>query len=254
MVVPEHRAAGYVDGTDPGVASSVSFGIYPPFTDVLADPASDCTRHRIVNGAADFQTDDRRTVIVCTVQRDAPAYHGEIATTPPAGTTDLALGAKASAGGGTVLTPASLATDGRADGYAERNAMTMIADGWQPWIDVDLGSVRNVDALLIWPRTDPCCATALRNVLILTSSDPIPTTDPTAARAGPGVQSRYVEGILGNPTRVDLDAPVRYIRVQTVDATSLAVAEIQAWGLRDANTPDRQAPPKKRPPQASPRR
>lgn len=140
------------------------------------------------------------------------------------------------------MTSPSFVTDGIPDGDATRNRVTMIQSGWQPRIDVDLGAARNVDALLIWPRTDLCCSTETRDILVLTSADLLPSPDPEAARAMPGLQSRYISGALGLPTRVDVGAPVRYIRVQAVGGPVLSIAEIQAWGLRDA--PERPARPR----------
>jgi len=250
MVVPEFRTAGYVDGTLPGLEDDITFGISPAFDDVLADPASTCVRHRIVNGSAEYLSASYRLVTVCTVTSDR-SYRGEADTAPPTGTTDLALGASARAGGGTIVTSPSFVTDGIPDGDATRSPVTMIQSGWQPWIDVDLGAVRNVDALLIWPRSDPCCSTEARDILVLTSADPLPSPDPEAVRAVPGLQSRFISGAIGSPTRINVGAPVRYVRVQAVGGPVLSIAEIQAWGLRD--TPERPARPRNARPQPTPR-
>jgi len=242
MIVPEYRTASYVDGTLPGLEDDIVFSISPAFDDVLADPASSCEQRRIVNGVADYQSTSYRLVTVCTVTRDF-SYRGETDVAPPPGTTDLALGASVRAGGGDVVTSASFVTDGIPDGDATRNPVTMIQQGWQPWIDVDLGATRNVDALLIWPRTDLCCTSQARDILILTSANPLPAPDPQATRATPGLQSRFISGPIGAPTRIDVSAPTRYVRVQTVGGDLLSIAEIQAWGFRDAS--DRQAPARK---------
>jgi hypothetical protein len=114
--------------------------------------------------------------------------------------------------------PASRAVDGNTDGEWTHNSVTHTNLDAQAWWQVDLGSMRVVQSVDVWNRTD-CCGERLSNfnVLLLDASQAV-------------VATMHVGGQAGAPTAVPISGTARYVRVQLVGTNYLSLAEVKVWG------------------------
>lgn len=87
----------------------------------------------------------------------------------------------------------------------------------QPWWQVDLGTVRAIERVDLWNRSD-CCATNLSNYVVRVSNNGIGWRDLPSA------------GVAGRPTQHPLRQGARYVRVQLTGTNSLNLAEVQVVG------------------------
>ena len=108
------------------------------------------------------------------------------------------------------------------------------------WWELDLGSVAEIDSVVIWNRTD-CCTERLSNFYLLVSDQPFNSKglDNTLAQAG--VFSEFVSGAASETTELVVGRTGRYVRVQLNSAgepVPLHLAEVQVHGapLADALT------------------
>jgi F5/8 type C domain len=83
---------------------------------------------------------------------------------------------------------ASLANDGNTNGqyYGPPPSVNHTAQEIYPWWQVDVGSVRSLTSIEVWPRTD-CCTARLTNFTLIVSPTPIVATTLAAAASTPGV-------------------------------------------------------------------
>src|SRR5262245_18876237 len=71
--------------------------------------------------------------------------------------------------------PASRGVDGNTSGNWANNSVTHTATEHQPWWQVDLGSIQQIEVVKLWNRTD-CCSDRLSNFYVLDSNDPFSST------------------------------------------------------------------------------
>ena len=119
--------------------------------------------------------------------------------------------------------------DGNTDGNYANNSVTHTAFETQPWWQVDLQSVQNIQNINVWNRTD-CCAEALTNFYVFVSDNPFTANDVASTQNQPGVSSYYVAGQGGVPTTIGVNRTGRYVRVQLSVYERLSVAEVQVFG------------------------
>ncbi|HND51941.1 MAG TPA: DUF1553 domain-containing protein [Pirellulaceae bacterium] len=80
------------------------------------------------------------------------------------GSTNVALAGEAKQSSTDFGGPPNLAIDGKTDGrYNEGKSVTHTAISDDPWWEVDLKSIRNVDRVVLWNRTDPQTEDRLAN-------------------------------------------------------------------------------------------
>jgi hypothetical protein len=127
---------------------------------------------------------------------------------------------------------ASRAVDNNTNGDLRANSVTLTNPGKEPWWQIDLGSIGDIDHIDVWNRTD-CCGDRLRNFYVLVSNVPMQSVALASTRNQPGVSSYYVKDQAGRPTRITVNRAGRYIRVQLADTNVLSLAEVEVWG-RDA--------------------
>jgi len=145
---------------------------------------------------------------------------------------NLALNKRAQQSGGIGAGQASLAVDGNNDGNFVNGSVTHSSNDPNAWLDIDLGSSQDIDALRIWNRTD-CCSYRLDNYFVFISDKPfLPSDNVSTLRARPGTWSQ--QGSQGNPKVTINTGRVqgRYVRLQfnnhPVQADNfLSVAEIE---------------------------
>ena len=120
--------------------------------------------------------------------------------------------------------------DGNTDGNFANNSVTHTAVESQPWWQVDLQSVANIQSINVWNRTD-CCGEALSNFYVFVSANPFTANTVAATQSQPGVSTYYVTGQGGVPTTIGVNQTGRYIRVQLGNNERLSVAEVQVFGV-----------------------
>ncbi|CAB5499685.1 putative lipoprotein [Bathymodiolus azoricus thioautotrophic gill symbiont] len=124
----------------------------------------------------------------------------------------------------TVRYHASKAVNGDTQGVWYTNSITHTKKEQGAWWQVDLGSKKNINEIIIYNRTD-CCANRLSNYQVSIS-------DKADFSTHTYQQDFHVAP---NPkTNIKLDAPGkqgRYVRIQLLDKNYLSLAEVQVIGV-----------------------
>jgi len=145
------------------------------------------------------------------------------------GVTNLALNKPASQSSTAWSAPAQRGIDGNTDGNFSNGSVTHTATESQPWWQVDLQSVANIQNINVWNRTD-CCGEALSNFYVFVSDYPFTANDVASTQNQPGVSTYYVTGQGGVPSTIGVNRTGRYVRVQFGITERLSVAEVQVFG------------------------
>jgi len=180
---------------------------------------------------------------VSSMLTDGPAdvmgSHGGVPTGP---TQNLAVGATASTGStgwirngthGTSGIP-DAAFDGITDGVYNNGSVSHSQYENQPFLDADLGAMMTLESIEIWNRTD-CCASRLRDVVILVSDTPMSGRTLAELEADSSVTSFDLDGV--HPTNSTTMMPGltgRYVRIQMRGSGYLHVAEVVVNGWPEA--------------------
>jgi hyaluronoglucosaminidase len=100
----------------------------------------------------------------------------------------------------------------------------------QPWWQVDLGAVFDVEAVQLYNRID-CCGERVRDYHVLVSAQPF-AGSLADALADPGVVSVHETEQAGRPTTITIPAAGRYVRVwlATSAPQELNMSEVQVLG------------------------
>jgi allantoicase len=147
------------------------------------------------------------------------------------GSTNLALGRPATQSS-TLYTTAGAAVDGNRDGNFANASVTHTNNTAQPWWQVDLGSVQNLDSVKLWNRTD-CCGDRLSNFYVLVSDTPFNSTDLMMTLGQAGVSAYYTPGQAGPMLSVGVGRTGRYVRVQLAGTNFLSLAEVEVMSAVD---------------------
>lgn len=147
------------------------------------------------------------------------------------GSTNLALGRTATQSS-TLYTTAAAAVDGNRDGNFANSSVTHTNSSAQPWWQVDLGSVQNLDSVKLWNRTD-CCGDRLSNFYVLVSDSPFSSTDLMTTLGQPGVSGYYTPGQAGPMISIGVGRTGRYVRVQLAGTNFLSLAEVEVMSAVD---------------------
>ena len=123
-----------------------------------------------------------------------------------------------------ILVAASYAVDGNTDGEFLNGSTTHTNIEQGAWWQVDLGSKKNINEIIIYNRID-CCTNRLSNYQVSIS-------DKADFSTHTYQQDFHVAP---NPkTNIKLDAPGkqgRYVRIQLLDKNYLSLAEVQVIGV-----------------------
>lgn len=126
-------------------------------------------------------------------------------------------------------TGAHLLMDGLANGNLWDRGVSHTSVETQPWITIDLGAIRSLDAIKLWHRTDTLAQMPDDLVLFL-SSHPFTTTDVSLTATQSGVVTKRDLGLMGDATTIPLQVAARYIRLQREGTGALSFAEIELIG------------------------
>jgi PA14 domain/NedA-like, galactose-binding domain len=150
-------------------------------------------------------------------------------TAVAAASTNIAFGKPASQSSVYSNTTADRAVDGYTDGNYAANTMAVTNLDHQPWWQVDLGSVQQIGAVILWNRTD-AASERLSNFYVLVSDAPFNSTDLTATINQAGVSSYYTAGPVGVAKEIGVYRSGRYVRVQLAGDNYLQLAEVEVRG------------------------
>ena len=152
--------------------------------------------------------------------RASPLAHGpNLALGKPTSQSSTYQGSLASAA-------SSSAVDGNTDGNFQEGSVTATGDDVDAWWQVDLGSVQDVDSVVVWNRTE-CCGDRLSNFYVLISDDG--TTFSPAAPSAPG----WYAGVAPARLELTINQPARYVRVMLSGQNVLSLAEVQVFAPRN---------------------
>jgi hypothetical protein len=124
---------------------------------------------------------------------------------------------------------ASRAVNGDTNGVWSGNSLSCTASGFQPWWQVDLGGLHDINAIDIWNRTDGC-QDRLDDFYVFVSDTPFTSNTVAGTLAQEGIWSRHVVGIPSPVMLMWAETKGRYIRIQLADTNYLTLAEVQVLG------------------------
>lgn len=135
-------------------------------------------------------------------------------------TLNLALGANASQSSTAYGADARRAVDGNTDGnyFSSGKSVTHTADAEGSWWEVDLGTMRQIENIVLWNRTD-CCAERLSNFSIIIKNGTNVVWRHNVSGQAPTQLAIPVQGVNGQTVRIEL-----------ADKNPLSLAEVQAMG------------------------
>ena len=133
-----------------------------------------------------------------------------------------------------------LAVDGIQEGSSPWTAdLAHTEVEFQPWWEVDLGVIANVEQVRIYNRTD-CCFGRLNNFSIFVSNDPFPAdASLTSLRNDPSISFVTFSGSAGLTEFINIEASGRYVRIQHSREIQLHMAEVEVWGCSQSTQASR---------------
>jgi len=121
---------------------------------------------------------------------------------------------------------AARAVDGNNHGVFSHASVSHTGNDVEAWWQVDLGSSAEITEIVLWNRTD-CCSDRLSDFHVLVSDEPFTSTDLQETIGQSGVADYPFPGTAGEETRITIDHPARYVRVQLEDRNYLSLAEVE---------------------------
>lgn len=128
------------------------------------------------------------------------------------------------------------AVDGRTSGVWNDNSVTHTKEEEEPFWEVDLGAIRQIEGLLISNRTDACCINRLSNFRVFVSSTPFASRSVASTQADASVVTLSHPGAPAETVRMLFKSnygetvPGRYVRVQLAGKGILSLAEVNVAG------------------------
>ena len=124
---------------------------------------------------------------------------------------------------------AARAIDGATDGDWDNGSVTLTANTANPWWEIDLGEILDIDHLVIWPRTD-CCSERMDGYYVFVSDVPFTSTDPAATAGQAGVYSQFFTTRPSPTHQIFANRTGRFVRVQLAGTNPLSLAEVEIFG------------------------
>ncbi len=129
---------------------------------------------------------------------------------------------------------ASRAVDGDANGnFYESFSVAHTCWQHQPWWQVDLGQVEDIDRIRLFNRTD-ANADYLKNYYLLLSNNPIPNGSLDELLDNPDIEAFFETTLVGSPSTVNINYQARYVRLQLEGQGFICLAEMEV--IKGCNT------------------
>lgn len=102
----------------------------------------------------------------------------------------------------------------------------------QPWWEVDLENLAEIQEVTIYNRSEECCSPRLRDFYLMISSAPIPQDIPLDTLLGDSsISFTFFPGSASIKESIPVSALGRYVRIQlSSDLGTLHMGEVQVWG------------------------
>ncbi|MEM9916871.1 MAG: lectin-like protein [Bacteroidota bacterium] len=100
---------------------------------------------------------------------------------------------------------------------------------YQPWLEIDLGAIQNIETVKVWNRSD-CCMSFLSNYHILVSNVAFNSDVLADIQAQAGVDDFLEIDTAERPSSIAVNRSGRYVRIQLEGTAFLSVAEIEVIG------------------------
>jgi len=155
---------------------------------------------------------------------------------PPSGLSNLAFGKNASQSsefGGSV--EAARAIDGVTNGDFAAGSVSLTRQETDPYWEVDLEDVQDIEWIDVWNRTD-CCQRRLEGAYVFVSDVPFVSAVPSEVLAQPGVYSYRFTSYHDTYNRVPVGRSGRYVRVQQSGQRFVQLAELEILGYTAPGT------------------
>jgi hypothetical protein len=148
-------------------------------------------------------------------------------------TSNMALAAVTSQSSSAFDMGADRAVDGITDGdHHAAESVSHTEKDHQPWWQVDLGAVVDIDRIEIFNRTD-CCSDRLRDYYVFISSTPFEHRTVEETVRDPNVFASFQQEQAQSPTTVAIGRRGRFVRIQlTAEEQFLALAEVRVIPAR----------------------
>ncbi len=167
-----------------------------------------------------------------------PAQPGSAAPGSCSSPQNLALGGPASQSSTYGIGEANLANDGNTSGSSPWTAdLQHTTNEAQPWWEVDLGQLSDIETVRIFNRSDGNQA-RLRDFYILISSSPFsPGASLTDLLANGSISQQFFSGPAGALEVIPMEVSGRYVRIQLSGNRVLHMAEVEVMGCPAGNDP-----------------
>ncbi|CAB5507259.1 hypothetical protein AZO1586I_1800, partial [Bathymodiolus thermophilus thioautotrophic gill symbiont] len=204
---------------------------YYSISPAISNGLSFNARNGTISGTPIFTSDPVTYVITTYVVTATGLFAKDTATVVIAvgvGDINLAFGKHATQSSTylyhSIVPVAGYAVDGNTDGYFLNKSTTYTEYEHGAWWQVDLGSKKNINQIIIYNRTD-CCADRLSNYQVSISNK---------ADFSTHIYQQDFH-VAPNPKKtIKLDASGkqgRYVRIQLLDQNYLSLAEVQVMGI-----------------------
>jgi hypothetical protein len=124
---------------------------------------------------------------------------------------------------------ASRAVDGNTWGVYSAGAVSQTARVANNWWQVHLRSVREIDTVRLWPRTD-CCAERMSDLEIFVSNTDMAGRTVPSLLSDKGVRRFTVPSSAGSQVSIPVSLRGRYVRVHMRPKNVLSLAEVEVMG------------------------
>jgi hypothetical protein len=124
---------------------------------------------------------------------------------------------------------AARAVDGRTLGQIEAGSVTSTEVEDHPWWEVDLGSEQQIGDVVVWPRIDTCCRTAMPDLVVVVSRSPIGDVDLAEAAKRADVGVYHLAATSAPSSKAVVQKPGRYVRVWGAKRQELNLSEVQVF-------------------------
>ncbi len=121
------------------------------------------------------------------------------------------------------------AVDGNTEGNFWSGSVAQTNWSNQPWWQIDLEKVIEIDNINIWNRTD-CCSSFFKDFYVFVSDEPFTSFDLNTTLNQPDVQSFFIENVVGSPSNITIEQSGRYVRIHMTGSGFMTLAEVEIFG------------------------
>lgn len=147
-----------------------------------------------------------------------------------ANTENLALNGEATQSSTQSGAEAERAIDGNTNGeFYVDFSITQTNWEYQPWLEIDLKSLKDIETIKVWNRTD-CCMDFLSDYHILVSDVPFTSQVLSETQNQAGVADYNETNTADLPTTININRTGRYVRIQLSGTAFLSLAELEIIG------------------------